>query len=117
MINQVDRKKQKQKPLGEYLVEAGLITPTQVDIALDEQKVNRRRLGEILVLRGWVEQQTIEYLMENVVLPQRAVKENSDYRGSKKQGEKKIDQQRGMNLLYSRKNLVLQGVRVVPKSL
>ena len=89
MINQVERKKQKQKPLGAYLVEAGLITPTQVDIALNEQKVNRRRLGEILVLRGWVKQQTIEYLMENVVLPQRAVEENRGYRGSKEaRGEK-----------------------------
>ena len=90
VINQAERKKQKQKPLGAYLVEAGLITPNQVEIALNEQKVNRRRLGEILVLRGWVKQQTIEYLMENVVLPERrAVKENRGYRESKEAGGEK----------------------------
>lgn len=71
LSNQFDRRKQKEKPLGVYLVEAGIITPAQVDMALDDQTVDRRRLGEILVARGWVKQQTIEYLMENVVLPER----------------------------------------------
>ena len=61
------------KPLGMYLVEAGILTSNQVEAALDEQQKSGRRLGEILVTRGWVEQQTIEYLMEKVVLPERRV--------------------------------------------
>lgn len=61
------------KPLGMYLVEAGILTPHRLEAALDEQQRSGRRLGEILVTRGWVEQQTIEYLMEKVVLPERRV--------------------------------------------
>lgn len=61
-----------------YLVEAGLITPAQVELALNDQKVDRRRLGEILADRGWVKPSTIEYLMKKVVLPeQRAVEKKS----------------------------------------
>jgi len=59
------------KPIGIYLVEAGLVTSAQVEIALNEQKHSGRRLGEILVSHGWVEQPTIDYLMEKVVLPER----------------------------------------------
>lgn len=60
----------KQKRLGGYLVEAGLLTPAQVDVALNDQKMTGMRFGEILAARGWVKQQTIEYLMEKVVLPE-----------------------------------------------
>jgi hypothetical protein len=54
-----------------YLVEAGIVNLAQVDTALTEQQDSERRLGEILAARGWVEQQTINYLIEKVVLPQR----------------------------------------------
>lgn len=71
MISQVERRKRTQKPLGLYLVEAGVITRSQLNMALDDQKVDARRMGEILADRGWVKQETIEYLMKKVVLPQR----------------------------------------------
>lgn len=59
------------KRLGGYLVEAGLLTPAQVDVALNDQKITGMRFGEILAARGWVKQQTIEYLMNKVILPDR----------------------------------------------
>jgi len=59
------------KRLGSYLVEAGLITQAQVDAALADQKVTGKRLGEVLVQRGWINQQTIEYLMKKIILPER----------------------------------------------
>ncbi len=59
------------KRLGAYLIEAGLITPAQVDVVLNDQQVTGMRFGEILATRGWVKQQTIEYLMQKVVLPER----------------------------------------------
>ncbi len=64
------------KYLGSYLVEAGLITPAQVDVALNDQKImNDMRFGEVLVARGWVKQQTLDYLIKKVVEPeQRAAK-------------------------------------------
>lgn len=60
----------RQKRLGGYLVEAGLLTPAQIDVALNDQKMTGMRFGEILAARGWVKQQTIEYLMEKVVVPE-----------------------------------------------
>jgi hypothetical protein len=64
------------KPIGKYLIEAGLVTSDQVATALQEQKHDPRRLGEILAAHNWVEQQTIEYLMEKVVLPEREQNSN-----------------------------------------
>jgi len=58
------------KPLGSYLVEAGLLTSGQVDVALNDQKMTDMRFGEILVARGWIKQQTVEYLMQKVILPE-----------------------------------------------
>ncbi len=51
------------KRLGGYLVEAGLLTSAQIDVALNDQKLTGMRFGEILAARGWVKQQTIKYLM------------------------------------------------------
>ncbi|MGI0494475.1 hypothetical protein ACN4EG_22040 [Alkalinema pantanalense CENA528] len=65
--------------LGSYLVEAGLITPAQVDVALNDQRVMEdMRFGEVLVARGWIKQQTLDFLMRKVVGPeQRAAKQRS----------------------------------------
>jgi type IV secretory pathway VirB10-like protein len=59
------------KRLGGYLVEAGLLSTAQVDVALNDQQATGMRFGEVLAARGWVKQQTIEYLMKKVVLPER----------------------------------------------
>lgn len=59
------------KRLGGYLVEAGLLTPAQVEVVLNDQKITGMRFGEILAARGWVKQQTIEYLMQKVILPEK----------------------------------------------
>ena len=42
------------KPLGELLVERGLLTPGELDDALDEQARTGERLGAILVARKTV---------------------------------------------------------------
>jgi hypothetical protein len=42
------------RPLGEILVERGLVTQLQLQQALLEQKLAGGRLGEILFTRGWV---------------------------------------------------------------
>lgn len=68
----VEKNSKQQKPLGKYLVEAGFISPEQLQAALAAQKSEKRRLGEILVKQGWVRRQTLEYLIEKVVLPERA---------------------------------------------
>ena len=42
------------QPLGELLVERGLLTREQLDEALADQVQTNRPLGEIVVKRGWV---------------------------------------------------------------
>lgn len=91
MTTQVKTSNQKEKPLGVYLVEAGLVTPAQVDVALDEQKVTGRRLGEIMVAKGWVKPQTIEYLLDKVVSPERqAVEKKLSHSESEKNGSQNL---------------------------
>ncbi|HIK23836.1 MULTISPECIES: hypothetical protein [unclassified Thermosynechococcus] len=59
------------KRLGNYLVEAELVTPAQIEVALADQRATGARLGDILVARGWVRRGTIEFIMERVILPDR----------------------------------------------
>lgn len=59
------------KKLGNYLMEAGLLTAAQIEVALADQQITSMRLGEVLVRRGWVKEETIEYLMQKVILPER----------------------------------------------
>jgi hypothetical protein len=67
----------KPKRLGAYLVEAGLLTPAQIDVALNDQKImSDMRFGEVLVARGWIKQQTLDYLMKKIIEPeQRAIRQ------------------------------------------
>lgn len=71
--------KLKQEPFGVYLVEAGIITPAQLEIAIDEQNNTTRRLEEILVRRGWVKQQIIKDFREKVVLPEQRTSQKKPY--------------------------------------
>jgi hypothetical protein len=65
------------KPLGAYLIEAGLLSEAQVGVALVDQGATSMLFGEILVTRGWVKAQTIEYLMQKIVIPERAAEKLS----------------------------------------
>ena len=59
------------KRLGSYLVDAGLINRGQVEVALNDQKATGMKFGEVLAARGWIKQQTVEYFMTKIVLPER----------------------------------------------
>ncbi len=52
------------KPLGLILVEAGLISISQVELALQEQKECGLKIGEILVLHGWIKQETVDFFAD-----------------------------------------------------
>ncbi len=61
-----------QTRLGSYLIEAGLITPAQVAVVLNDQSFSQdMKFGEVLVARGWVKSETIEFVMKRVVEPER----------------------------------------------
>lgn len=53
---------QASKKLGERLVEEGLLTPEQLRIALELQKMTSRLLGEILIDLGFVEESAVSSL-------------------------------------------------------
>ena len=65
------RKISQGKRLGSYLVESGLLTPAQIEVALADQQLAGVRLGEVLVRRGWIKEETVEYFMRKVVEPER----------------------------------------------
>ena len=55
----------KYKLLGETLQKAGLITKSQIQVALVDREYNQElRLGEILAIRGWIEQQTADFFAD-----------------------------------------------------
>jgi hypothetical protein len=59
------------KRLGSYLLDAGLLNPDQINVALNDQKATGMRFGEVLVVRGWLKEQTVEWVMKRVVEPER----------------------------------------------
>jgi hypothetical protein len=53
------------KRLGELLEDAGLVSPAQIEIALQDQTIYEdMRIGEILALRGWLKQETADFFVE-----------------------------------------------------
>jgi hypothetical protein len=68
----------RRKRLGDYLIEAGLLTKSQVDVALNDQQMTEMKFGEILAARGWVKQQTVEFVMAKVVMPERKAIEHRE---------------------------------------
>ena len=52
------------KPLGEILIEAGLISASQLEIALYQQETDSRKIGEILATHNWVKQKTADFFAD-----------------------------------------------------
>jgi hypothetical protein len=58
------------KRLGDFLLEAGMITPEQLQEVMELQRETKERLGELLVRKGYVtEQQLIEVLEFQLGIP------------------------------------------------
>ena len=59
--------KKPRKRIGEELIEKGLITADQLEIALTEQKKKRRLLGEVLVALGFVSESVMRDVLSQVL--------------------------------------------------
>lgn len=58
--------KPKQKLIGNLLMEAGLVSKTQLELALqDQEDFPNLRLGEIMAMRGWINAQTADFFVED----------------------------------------------------
>ncbi len=53
------------KPLGSILLEAGLVSAIQIEIALQQQKDNYLRIGEIFASHDWIKQETADFFAED----------------------------------------------------
>lgn len=54
------------KPIGKLLIEAGLVSKTQLELALqDQENFPNLRLGEIMAMRGWINSQTADFFVED----------------------------------------------------
>lgn len=52
--------------IGTHLLEAGLLTSEQLDVAIAEQDLQTAaRLGEVIQKRGWVKERTIQFLLDH----------------------------------------------------
>jgi len=60
-----DLASEEKKPLGELLIEAGLISISQIEQALREQQQNGLRLGEILITYGLIKQKTVDFFADH----------------------------------------------------
>ena len=49
----VQQRKLSGKRTGEVLIEMGVLTPEQVDQAIEEQRTTRQRIGDIALSKGW----------------------------------------------------------------
>ncbi|BAY61496.1 WecB/TagA/CpsF family glycosyl transferase [Calothrix brevissima NIES-22] len=56
------------KKLSDSLVEAGLLSNNDIDIALSEQRKTGVPLSDILINKGWIKQETINFILKNIVL-------------------------------------------------
>ena len=63
------------KRIGSYLIDAGLLTESQVDVALADQETTGMKLGEIVVMRGWVNEKTMKYIIKKVIDTERGLGE------------------------------------------
>lgn len=53
--------------IGAHLLEAGLLTSEQLEVALAEQELETSaRLGDVIQKRGWVKERTIQFLLHQV---------------------------------------------------
>ena len=50
--------------LGEYLIQARLLTQEQVDELLKEQRQCGVRIGSLAVMHGWISKQTLDFFLE-----------------------------------------------------
>ncbi|MEX2205334.1 MAG: GspE/PulE family protein [Myxococcota bacterium] len=56
--------------LGELLVQGGIVTPEQRDLALAEQKRNGRKLGQTLIALGFIEEEALlSFLADQLAIP------------------------------------------------
>ena len=66
------------KPIGNYLIEADLVSQDRIFKALEEQKITKERIGDILVRQGDIKRNTLDYFMKKIVESERLKNRQQD---------------------------------------
>ena len=59
------------KRIGSYLMDAGLLTSDQIDVILADQVHTGMSFGDIAIARGWISQETLDFIDQKVIQPER----------------------------------------------
>ncbi|OKH19009.1 hypothetical protein [[Limnothrix rosea] IAM M-220] len=59
-------KQTERQPIGQYFIEARLITEAQVDDVLAEQKISNLRFGEVAILKGYLKEETVRFFVQHL---------------------------------------------------
>ena len=51
------------QPIGQYLKQAGLLTDSQIQTILEEQKRTELKFGELAIAKNWLKQATVEFFL------------------------------------------------------
>lgn len=62
---QTGQPEQSREPIGQLLKRAGLISDSQIQLALMDQSQHNLLFGEVLVMRGWLKHQTLLFFLDN----------------------------------------------------
>lgn len=65
------------QPIGQYFIEARLITEAQVEDVLAEQKISNLRFGEVAVLKGYLKEETVRFFVQHLFPQNLIVKKSS----------------------------------------
>ena len=56
------------QPIGQYLKQAGLLTDSQIQTILEEQKRTELKFGELAIAKKWLKQATVDFFLHYLVI-------------------------------------------------
>jgi hypothetical protein len=59
-----------EKRLLVYLLESGLVVQAQLPVLQYDREMTGKAFSEILIDRGWVRKQTLDFLVDRVIIPE-----------------------------------------------
>lgn len=64
-----------EKRLLVYLLESGLVVQAQLPVLQYDREMTGKAFSEILIDRGWVRKQTLDFLVERVIIPEQRARQ------------------------------------------
>jgi hypothetical protein len=65
-----------EKRLLVYLLESGLVVQAQLPVLQYDREMTGKAFSEILIDRGWVRKQTLDFLVDRVIIPEQRARQH-----------------------------------------